>query len=72
MTPRNLPESVLHFQSFCFAYCFVSIVVVSALSSLRLVALTLKTILDMRLYRRFDGKRAKKSTSAGTHTKLQI
>lgn len=70
MTPRNLPESVLHFQSFCFAYFFVSIVVVSALSSL--VALTLKTILDMRLYRRFDGKRAKKSTSAGTHTKLQI
>ena len=70
MTPRNLPESVLHFQSFCFAYFFVSIVVVSALSSL--VALTLKTILDMRLYRRFDGKHAKKSTSAGTHTKLQI
>ena len=66
MTPRNLPESVLHFKSFCFAYFLVSIVVVSALSSL--VALSLKTILDMR---RFDGKRAKKST-AGTHTKLQI
>ena len=53
MTPRNLPESVLHFQSFCFAYFFVSIVVVRALSSL--LALSLKTILDMRLYRRFDG-----------------
>ena len=44
MTPRNLPESVLHFQSFCFAYFLVSIVVVRALSSL--VALSLKTILD--------------------------
>ena len=70
MTPRNLPESVLHFQSFCFAYFLVSIVVVNALSSL--VALSPKTILDMRRYRRFDGKRAKKSKSAATHTKLQI
>ena len=68
MTPRNLPESVLHFQSFCFAYFLVSIVVVNALSSL--VALSLKTILDMRRYRRFDGKRAKKSKSAATHTNL--
>ena len=72
---KNLPKSVLHVQSFCFAciikpvslFIFlVSFVVLVVLSSL--IASLRKTILDMRLFclknsknRHFDGKWEMKS-----------
>ena len=45
---RNLPKSVLYFQSFCFAYFVVPVVVIVALSSL--AGLPRKNILDMHRF----------------------
>ena len=67
---RHLLEIALHVQSICFAFFLVWRRGHDCAELV--VALPRKTILDMRRFRlknpRFDGKRATKSTSAGTHT----
>ena len=65
---RNLPKSVLYFQSFCFAYFVVPVVVIVALRSL--VGLPRKNILDMHRFSRktkdFVENGRPKSTSTST------
>ena len=65
--------NVLHFQSFCFAYFLVFVVIVVTLSSL--VTWSHKTIVWYATISpeksTIDGKRATKSTSASTHTVAQ-
>ena len=65
--------NVLHFQSFCFPYFFVFVVIVVTLSSLvtwqHKTIFWYATILPEKST--IDGKRATKSTSAGTHTVAQ-
>ena len=65
--------NVLHFQSFCFAYFLVLVVIVVTLNSL--VTWQHKTIFWYATISpeksTIDGKRATKSTSAGTHTVAQ-
>ena len=68
---RNLPKSVLYFQSFCFAYFVVPVVGIVALSSL--AGSPRKNILDMHRFSRktrdFEENGRPKSTS--TSTKVQ-
>ena len=64
---RNLPESSMHFQSFCIAYFLVSVEHASSVT-------TQKIFWYVRISpenRRFDGKRATKLTSAVNHSKAQ-
>ena len=71
-------KSALHVQMFFFffAYFLVSLVAVVEWSSLAALHCAKHAILDMRRFRqknqRFDGKRATKPTSVGTHTEAQI
>ena len=65
---KNLPKSVLYFQSFCFAYFVVPVVGIVALSSL--AGLPRKNILDMHRFSRkttdFVENGRPKSTSTST------
>ena len=64
---RNLPESAMHFQSFVlliFSFLLSTLVALQHKKSFDMWRIRLKN-------RRFDGKRATKSTFAVNHTKAQ-